>query len=324
MARTREFIITEAKRERCPLLLGLVGPSGSGKTYSALRLATGIQKVYGGDIVYIDTEARRALHYADQFKFKHIDFRPPFGPLDYKAAIQAALEMGARVIIVDSMTHEHSGEGGVLAQADKFLDDKCGNDFAKRERMKMLSFAAPKAQRKDLNNFIVQSGAQAAMIFCYRAHQKMSMKKGETPRDIGYQHETTSPLMYEMIQQFLLRPCSNGIPELRPSIPEELQIVKSPAQFADWFHGGAALSEDIGERFARWAIGDDAAMPAIPQPVSLATELVDVVDDILAAESMDALKALYEAAKKAYPKSEHVTIADAKDKRKAQLEGVTA
>ena len=68
-APARTFTDKEAKRMHVPLLIGLVGSSGSGKTFSALRIATGIQKVTGGDIYYIDTESRRALHYADAFKF---------------------------------------------------------------------------------------------------------------------------------------------------------------------------------------------------------------------------------------------------------------
>ncbi len=52
----RRFVIEPAVRRPVPLLLGLAGPSGSGKTYSALRLATGIAKVAGGDVVVIDTE----------------------------------------------------------------------------------------------------------------------------------------------------------------------------------------------------------------------------------------------------------------------------
>jgi predicted ABC-type transport system involved in lysophospholipase L1 biosynthesis ATPase subunit len=86
----RRFDIRPAVRQKVPLLLGLAGPSGSGKTYSALRLAAGIAEVTGGDVVVIDTENRRAQHYADQFNFQHIDFAPPYGPLDYLAALQTA------------------------------------------------------------------------------------------------------------------------------------------------------------------------------------------------------------------------------------------
>jgi ABC-type dipeptide/oligopeptide/nickel transport system ATPase subunit len=90
----RKFDDVPAVRESVPLLIGLMGPSGSGKTYSALRLATGIQEVTGGDIYFIDSEARRALHYADSFKFKHVQLDPPFGSLDYLAAIEHCVKQG--------------------------------------------------------------------------------------------------------------------------------------------------------------------------------------------------------------------------------------
>ena len=72
-----------AIKSRVPLMLGIVGPSGGGKTMSALRVATGIQSVIGGDILGIDTESRRMLYYAKRFKFQHAEFRSPFGSLDY-------------------------------------------------------------------------------------------------------------------------------------------------------------------------------------------------------------------------------------------------
>ena len=78
MART--FDDRPATREATPLLVGLVGPSGAGKTFSALRLATGVQRVVGGDIYFIDTEARRGLHYAERFTFRHLPFGAPFSP----------------------------------------------------------------------------------------------------------------------------------------------------------------------------------------------------------------------------------------------------
>ncbi len=101
-APARTFTAVPAVRESVPLLVGLMGPSGSGKTFSALRLATGIQSVAGGDIYGIDSEARRMLHYADRFKFKHIQFDAPFGSLDYLAAIRYCASQGAKVIIINA------------------------------------------------------------------------------------------------------------------------------------------------------------------------------------------------------------------------------
>src|SRR5438128_3503645 len=103
----RTFEDRPAVREATPLLVGLIGPSSSGKTFSALRLATGIQRVSGGEIFVIDTEARRALHYAEKFTFRHVPFGAPFGPLDYLTAIEHCIARGAKTIVVDSISHEN-------------------------------------------------------------------------------------------------------------------------------------------------------------------------------------------------------------------------
>ena len=155
----RRFDAKPATREHVPLLLGLMGPSGSGKTFSALRLASGIQTVSGGDIYVIDTEARRALHYADQFKFKHIEFNPPFASVDYLSALEHCVKAGAGVVVVDSMSHEHEGPGGVLDYHERELDRIAGNDYGKRERVKMLAWQKPKADRRKLINGLLQLNA---------------------------------------------------------------------------------------------------------------------------------------------------------------------
>src|SRR3954454_21757057 len=104
--------VENAKRESTPLLIGLVGPSGGGKTKSALRLAAGIQKVRGGKLVGVDSEARRMLHYADEFSLTYLEFRPPFSSRRYLEALQAAAEKAeGGVVILDSTSHEHEGEG---------------------------------------------------------------------------------------------------------------------------------------------------------------------------------------------------------------------
>ena len=95
---TRSFDDRVATRERVPVLVGLMGPSGSGKTFSALRLAAGMQTISGGEVFVIDTEARRATHYADRFRFRHIDFGAPFGPLDYLDAIEHCVRKRALAI----------------------------------------------------------------------------------------------------------------------------------------------------------------------------------------------------------------------------------
>ncbi len=112
------FDFRPAVRENVSLLIALAGASGSGKTYSALRLAKGLAPT--GKIAFIDTEARRGLHYADQFEFMHADMRPPFRPENFLAGIRAAEKAGAEVVIIDSFSHEYDGEGGITDWAAEF------------------------------------------------------------------------------------------------------------------------------------------------------------------------------------------------------------
>ena len=127
------FVAYEAKEARAespvPLLIGLTGPSGSGKTFSALRIATGIKEVVGGEIFVVDTEQRRALHYAERFDFKHVNFEAPFGSLDYLEALRFCKAQGAGVVVIDSCSHEHDGPGGLLEQHETELTRMAGDDY---------------------------------------------------------------------------------------------------------------------------------------------------------------------------------------------------
>ena len=106
------YTFRRAVREQVPLIIGLSGGTGSGKTMSAMRLAKGMS--HGKPFCVIDTENGRASHYADQFTFDVLDLRAPFSPEAYAEAIAAADKMKYPVIVVDSMSHEWAGEGGVL------------------------------------------------------------------------------------------------------------------------------------------------------------------------------------------------------------------
>jgi len=261
---TRTFTDEQASRQSVPLLLGIAGCSGSGKTFSALRLAAGMQRVIGGEIFFIDTEHRRGLHYADYFKFRHVNFEPPFGPLDYLRAIEYCVGKGAKILVIDSMTHEHASEGGVMDRSEKFLEQRCGDDERARDKMFMLSLKAPKLERRKLNTAIVQMGINS--IFCYRATDRVKPVQGQGIKHIGWQPETTSPLVYEMAQCFLLPPGSDGRPELNPAENAEKMLTKTPAQFREWFKPGFQLNEDLGQKMAEWARGPVGA--AEPPPAA--------------------------------------------------------
>jgi hypothetical protein len=258
MART--FAAAPAKREQVPLLIGIVSPSGGGKTFSALRLATGVQRAVPGEIVLIDTENRRALHYADEFKFTHIPFKPPFNPLDYLEVIRFAAARKPAVIIVDSMTHEHTGEGGYLETAEKIITRMAGDDDSKRERVKMIGWAKVGPQRTQMIEGIKQIGGN--FIFLWRGKEKTKPIKNTAGRlemaQMGLMAIGGEEWIYEMTVNMLLQPRANGVPDWSGTDPGERLHMKLPRQFIDILKPGTQLTENIGEAMVKWAIGGPA------------------------------------------------------------------
>jgi hypothetical protein len=200
--------------------------------------------VTGGDIYYIDTESRRALHYADAFKFRHMEFVAPFSPLDYLAAIEHCVSKGAKTVVIDSMSHEHEGPGGVLEMHEEIMGTNQQKNF--------LAWAKPKGERRRLINSILQLNAN--FIFCFRAKEKLKVVSGKPPIPRGWQPIGGEEFVYEMTLNCLLLPASNGVPTWNPETDNE-GMIKLPAQFREIFKDGPQLSEEIGEKMARWAAG---------------------------------------------------------------------
>ncbi len=118
-----------AAREARKLRLCLTGPSGSGKTFSALQIARGLVGDRGR-IGVIDTENESSALYAGADgigPFGVLSLTAPYTPERYVEALQAAHTIGCAAVVVDSATHEWTGEGGVLAIVDE-LAQSFGGD----------------------------------------------------------------------------------------------------------------------------------------------------------------------------------------------------
>lgn len=241
-----------AVRENVPLIIGLAGPSGSGKTYSAMRLAAGIAQ--GKPFAVIDTEAGRAKHYADAFAFDHADLRPPFRPSAYADAIHAAQQAGYPVIVVDSFSHEHAGEGGLLDWHEEELDRMAKDNWQKRESCNMAAWIKPKMEHKQMVSRLLQ--LRAHVILCFRAEQKVEIEKGSdgrthiVPKKIASGFSDWIPiceknLLYELTASFLLTPDKPGFPK-----PIKLQ-----EQMRAFVNLSAPLDEQAGQKMAAWALG---------------------------------------------------------------------
>lgn len=116
----------KAQRKQAKLRLGITGPSGAGKTFTALEIATGM----GGLVGVIDTENDSASLYADRFDFVVSSLQPPYTVNSFLEAIKQAYEAGVKNLVIDSISHEWAGEGGLLEKVDQIAKtSKSGNSY---------------------------------------------------------------------------------------------------------------------------------------------------------------------------------------------------
>jgi hypothetical protein len=105
----------KAERKKAKLRLGILGPSGSGKTYSAILITKGL----GGKVALIDTEHGSGELYSHLMDYDVATLTPPFSPDKYVQLIHGAEQAGYDTLIIDSLSHAWSGDGGVLDMHDK-------------------------------------------------------------------------------------------------------------------------------------------------------------------------------------------------------------
>lgn len=268
-----DFKATKAVRKRGPVVVSVVGCSGSGKSVSALRLATGMQRVSGGKIIGIDTEGGRLSHYAPaegeqpdpanfEFDFETIDLGPPFRPTRYLEAMLSAVGQGAGVIIVDSGSHAHEGAGGVLEWHDE-RQKKLAKEW--KVSMDKANAAAWVEPKRDLQKLIV--GIQQLpchLVICLRAKEKIKPETGKGMKELGWMPIASDELTYEMHARMVLTPGSDGVPDWSLKRPGERAMVKSPHYFRALFKRweGKQICEEMGEEMARWSSG---AAPSEPE-----------------------------------------------------------
>lgn len=107
-----------ASRQAVRLKIAVAGPSGSGKTMGALALAK-VLAGEGGKVAVIDSENGSASLYGDKYEFDVLDLAPPFTSARYLEAMNAAIDAGYDVLVIDSLSHQWQGEGGILARKEE-------------------------------------------------------------------------------------------------------------------------------------------------------------------------------------------------------------
>ncbi len=105
--------LKQSNRSQSRIRIAMIGPSGSGKTHSSLLLSYGICQDWRR-IAIIDTEHQSAHLYSHLGEYNVLNLTAPYTPERYIEAITTCEKAGMDVIIIDSLSHEWDGEGGIL------------------------------------------------------------------------------------------------------------------------------------------------------------------------------------------------------------------
>lgn len=189
--------IVKAQRKKAKLRVGIFGPAGSGKSMSALKLAHGLT----GDwqkVCVLDTENNSAHLYSHLGEYSVLGLRAPYTPEHYIEAIRTAERAGFEAIVIDSITHEWAGEGGILE-----LSDALGKDA----KLSYTVWAKLTPRHNKFIEAILQSPAH--VICCGRSKQDYALnqteKNGKTvnvPEKIGLKAVTREGFDYETTVAF--------------------------------------------------------------------------------------------------------------------------
>lgn len=181
-----------AARKQAKIKMGIQAPSGAGKTYSAILLAYGLINDWS-KIALIDTENHSADLYAHLGNYQVLALEQPFSPERYMEAIDICEKAGMEVLIIDSISHEWEGNGGILDIHGAMM----GNSFTNWSKI------TPR------HNAFVQKILQSPchIIATIRSKQDyvLSEKNGKmVPEKVGLKGVTREGLDYEFTLVFEL------------------------------------------------------------------------------------------------------------------------
>lgn len=227
--------LRKATRQKAKIRLGLSAVSGAGKTYSALLIAKGLAKGDFSKVCAIDTENQSADLYAHLGDYSVYPLQAPFTPEKYVKAINECIEAGMEVIIIDSITHEWNGKGGILEihgllQGNSFTN--WGKVTPRHEKFKEAVLNAPchiiSTVRRKQDYEIAKDGDKTVV-------NKLGLK--EETRE-GWEYELTVNLELDMSHNATASKDRTGLFLDQPSfVPSE----ETGKLILDWCESGTAV-----------------------------------------------------------------------------------
>ena len=278
--------LKKATRQQVKLRLGLSAVSGGGKTYSALLLAYGMTNDWS-KIAIIDTENGSGSLYTHLGEYNTIDLQAPYTPERYIECIKACEAAGIEVCIIDSITHEWDGKGGII----EISNSMTGNSFT--------NWAKITPRHDAFINAILQS--KMHMITSVRRKQDYEMTKGTDGKvkveKAGLKEVTREGFEYELTINFNLDTNHHAT-----ASKDRTGLFMDKPEFI--------ITPETGKKIIEWCNqGVDTEAEKKQAISSAAAEMYEVND-------MDALKAIWSKYKQF--QSEPFFIA-AKDQMKAKL-----
>ncbi|RFM30061.1 AAA family ATPase [Deminuibacter soli] len=238
------FQLRKATRTKAKIRLGLSSISGGGKTFSALLIAYGLC----GDwdkIAVVDTENNSADLYAHLGSYNVVPISAPFTPERYIQAIDACHAAGMEVIIVDSITHEWDGSGGILEAADNMP----GTSITKWAKL------TPRHQV--FINAILQSPCHMITTARRKQDYNIIQEGGKTKveknglREItreGFEYELTINLQLDAMHNATASKDRTG---LFAGKPEFIPSVETGKMIAEWCETGIDVQAEIRDAITK-------------------------------------------------------------------------
>jgi hypothetical protein len=226
------MLLQKAERRQAVIKLALQGPSGSGKTYSSLLLASGLITSWQ-QIAVIDTENNSSHLYSHLGSFNVLSLSEPFSPERYIEAIEICEKAGMKVIIIDSISQEWEGSGGII----ETHGNMAGNSFTNWNKV------TPR------HNGFVQKMLQSPchIIATIRSKQDyvLTDKNGKmVPEKVGLRGVTRDGMDYEFTLVLDL-----DIKHQATASKDRTGLFINPMPFV--------ITEATGSKIKTWCLGED-------------------------------------------------------------------
>jgi hypothetical protein len=229
--------LKKSNRSAARIRVALQGTSGSGKSYSSLLLGYGLTKDWT-KIAVIDTENKSAHLYSHLGDYFVLNLSAPFTPERYIEAIDTCENAGMEVIIIDSISHEWEGDGGILDMHSQLA----GNSFTNWSKLT--------PRHNSLVQKIIASNSHIIATVRSKQDYVITEKNGKlAPEKVGMKGVQRDGLEYDFTIFFELDIYNNATSTkdrtqlFNPRIPLKIDI-STGTKILEWCNSGSSKEND--------------------------------------------------------------------------------